>query len=267
MYAIEAKNVTKKYYRKFEGMKIPAIADKEEEYITTALNNVSLNIKDGEFVVIMGPSGAGKSTFLNMISTVDFQTSGVVKINGKNIKKMSEVSISEFRYNNLGFIFQNCNTLSNLTIKENIVLPLTLAGASIEEANKKVENISVRLNIKDILEKYPDECSGGQIQRVSAARALINNPSIIIADEPTGNLDSKNSYELLSFLKELNEKDKKTIVMVTHDAMVASYSNRVIYIRDGIIEKELLRENKEQKEFFYEIIEYISKESGYFFNK
>ncbi|MEG1003976.1 ABC transporter ATP-binding protein [Clostridium sp.] len=266
-YIIEANNVTKKYYRKFKGMKIPALEKGAEEYVATALNNVSLNISEGEFVVLMGPSGAGKSTFLNMISTIDVQSSGTVKIHGENIKKMSEDDISKFRYENLGFIFQNFNVLSNLTVKENIVLPLTLANISIEEVNDRANMISKKLNIEDILDKYPDECSGGQVQRVSAARALINNPDIIIADEPTGNLDTVNSHELLSFLKELNEKEGKTIVMVTHDPMIASYGKRIIYIRDGVIEKELLKKSKNQNEFYYDIIDYVSKESRNLFEK
>ena len=214
-----------------------------------ALHEVSLTMYEGEFVCIMGPSGAGKSTFINNLSTIDIPTKGKVFINGKEVRVMSEGEIGKFRYENLGFIFQEFNLLDSLTIFENIAVPLTLA------------NVDKKLDVAQTLDKYPNECSGGQRQRVAICRALVTNPKLIVADEPTGNLDSKNSHEILSLFKELNEKEGVSILMVTHDSKIASYSSKLLYIKDGIIDRTIEREGLSQKEYFYKIVDINSSES------
>lgn len=245
---LQAKNVVKIY-------------GSDEKNQVTALDHVSLDVFEGDFITIMGPSGAGKSTFLNNISTIDLPTSGSVKINGTEVRTMGEIEIGRFRYENLGFIFQEFNLLGTLTILENIAVPLTLKNVARSEIVKRVEAIAEKLEITRLLHKFPDECSGGQRQRVAIARALVTNPKLIVADEPTGNLDSKNSYEILKILKELNENDGVTIIMVTHDSMIASYSKKLIYIRDGKIDDIVERGELSQRDYFYRIVEINSKES------
>ncbi|MGL5411624.1 ABC transporter ATP-binding protein [Cetobacterium sp.] len=262
---IECIDLCKVYERKL-GMRFAATAKKFEEIKTVALDKISLGIEEGEFVVIMGPSGSGKSTLLNTISTLDIPTSGKLFFNGVSINKIINADVDKFRGEKLGFIFQNFNVLPNLTVLENIAVPLNLnSKKTVEEVRMTCEEIAEKVGIKDILKKYPVECSGGQIQRISIARALVTNPNLILADEPTGNLDSKNSHEVLSILKEFNDKDKKTIVMVTHDNMIASYGHRVIFLRDGKIERELIRGEMNQSEFFYKIVEINSKEARMLF--
>ena len=245
---LQAKNVVKIY-------------GSDEKNQVTALDHVSLDVFEGDFITIMAPSGAGKSTFLNNISTIDLPTSGSVKINGTEVRTMGEIEIGRFRYENLGFIFQEFNLLGTLTILENIAVPLTLKNVARSEIVKRVEAIAEKLEITRLLHKFPDECSGGQRQRVAIARALVTNPKLIVADEPTGNLDSKNSYEILKILKELNENDGVTIIMVTHDSMIASYSKKLIYIRDGKIDDIVERGELSQRDYFYRIVEINSKES------
>ena len=226
-----------------------------------ALHEVSLTMYEGEFVCIMGPSGAGKSTFINNLSTIDIPTKGKVFINGKEVRVMSEGEIGKFRYENLGFIFQEFNLLDSLTIFENIAVPLTLANVDKKEITKRVEEVAKKLDVAQTLDKYPNECSGGQRQRVAIARALVTNPKLIVADEPTGNLDSQNSHELLSIFRRLNKEQGVTILMVTHDATIASYSTKMLRIKDGEIEVELAADGMNQKEYFYKIVEANSQES------
>lgn len=226
-----------------------------------AISDVSFDIHEGEFICIMGPSGSGKSTFINCISTIDFPTKGTVKIKGESVTKMSEFEIGKFRYANLGFIFQNFNMMDALSVYDNISIPLTLAGVDKKEIDDRVKLVATELNVESLLDKYPTECSGGQCQRIAIARALINNPSLIIADEPTGNLDSKNSHDVLNILKDLNENKKSTIIMVTHDAMTASYSNKVLFIIDGKIQEVINRDKLSQEEYFNTIVKVNSKES------
>lgn len=226
-----------------------------------ALHDISFQVEKGEFICIMGPSGSGKSTFINNISTIDLPTSGLVFINGVEIRTMSENEIGKFRYQNLGFIFQDFNLLDTHTLYENIAMPLSLAKVDSKIIKEKIKDISKRMNIDHILFKYPYECSGGQRQRAAICRALINDPKIIIADEPTGNLDSKNSTELLNILVDLNKEKDVTIIMVSHDPLIASYSSRFIYINDGNIEHTLKRENLSQEDYFQQIIDINSSQS------
>jgi len=227
----------------------------------TALNDVTVKIETGDFVCIMGPSGSGKSTLLNNLSTIDTPTKGVVRFKGKPLLSMTEKDLSKFRYENLGFIFQDFNLVNTLTVKENIALPLILAAVPRKEIEERTHVIAETLNITEILKKYPSQCSGGQRQRVSCARALVTNPQIIVADEPTGNLDTKNSHEFLKMLQNLNEKNGTTILMVTHDNMIASYSKKLIFIRDGKVAEVLEKGGFTQKDFFYKIVDITSEES------
>lgn len=226
-----------------------------------ALHNINFKVYEGEFVSIMGPSGSGKSTFINNISTIDECTGGNVFINGKNVRAMSANEIGHFRYENLGFIFQDFNLLDTHTMYENIAMPLALAHVNKDQIANRVMELAKEMKIDTLLKKYPNECSGGQRQRASICRALVNNPRIIVADEPTGNLDSVNSSELLKILQELNRSHGVTIVMVTHDALIASYSSRLIYIKDGNIESEMIRGEMTQDEYFKKIVELNSRES------
>lgn len=225
-----------------------------------ALNGIDISVKEGDFTCIMGPSGSGKSTLINVISTIDEVSSGKIFFKGKNLQSMKERELSKFRYENLGFIFQDFNLLDNLTVKENIAIPLILASKPKKEIIERVNTISSKLGITQLLNKYPAQCSGGQSQRIACARALVSNPSIIIADEPTGSLDTKNSHELLKMLKELNDEGI-TIIMVTHDNIIASYSKKLIFIRDGKVEAVLNRGKESQKEYFYKIVDITSKDS------
>lgn len=226
-----------------------------------ALDGVSMVVNQGDFISIMGPSGSGKSTLINILSTIDAPTKGQVLYRGKNLLDMSEREISKYRYENLGFIFQSYNLIDNLTIKENIAVPLILASKSRKEILQRVNEIAVKLDIKGLLNKYPAQCSGGQCQRASCARALVTNPKIIVADEPTGNLDTKNSHQLLKMIQSLNEEDGITVIMVTHDNMIASYSKKLLFIRDGKIDEVIEKDNKTQKEYFYNIVDIASKDS------
>ena len=230
----------------------------EEEF--AALKGVSLDVNKGDFICVMGPSGSGKSTLIKLLSTMDEPSRGTVKFKGKNISNMTEKEMGKFRYENLGFIFQDFNLINNLTVKENISLPLILASKTQQEIDEKVNRIIKVLDIEGILNKYPYECSGGQNQRVACARALVTEPEIIMADEPTGNLDTKNSHELLKIFQKLNEEGI-TIVMVTHDNMIASYSKKLLFIRDGRIDDLLERKELSQKEYFYKIVDITSRES------
>ncbi|MBN8048266.1 ABC transporter ATP-binding protein [Paraclostridium bifermentans] len=227
----------------------------------TVLSGIDLDINKGEFVGVMGPSGAGKSTLLNIVSTIDTATSGDVKIEGKNITNLNNKQISKFRRESLGFIFQDFNLLDTLSVKDNIALPLALARANEKTINKTVFSISKTLGIETLLDKYPYEISGGQKQRTACARAIITNPSLILADEPTGALDSKSSTDLLNAMTKLNEEQDATIMMVTHDAFAASYCKRVLFIKDGLIFKEINRRGT-RKEFFKEILDVLSLIGG-----
>jgi len=226
-----------------------------------ALHDINFRVEKGDFVAVMGPSGSGKSTFINNISTIDTPTAGEVYINGREVRSMSEDEIGKFRYQNLGFIFQDFNLLDTHTIFENIAMPLSLARLDHDEIHARVAMLADRMDIANLLKKFPNECSGGQRQRAAICRALVNHPSIIVADEPTGNLDSANSGELMKILRQLNEHDGVTIVMVTHDPLITSYSNRLIYIHDGNIETVLDRGDMSQDEFFTKIVEINSAES------
>ena len=248
-----AKNVTKIYG---VGTKNPY----------TALKDVSLEMEEGEFICVMGPSGAGKSTFINNLSTIDLPTKGFVYINGKEVRQMSEREIGRFRYENLGFIFQEFNLLDSLTIFENIAIPLTLAGKKKKDIQESVNQIAKKLGVEMILNKYPSECSGGQRQRAAICRALVTKPKLIVADEPTGNLDSKNSHELLSLFRDLNVNSGVSILMVTHDPKIASYSSKLLYIKDGVIDETIERQNMSQKEYFYKIVDINSTESQALFD-
>lgn len=223
----------------------------------TALHDINLEIKEGEFVGIMGPSGAGKTTLLNIISTIDTPSAGSVVIDGDDIVQMNEDKLSSFRRNKLGFVFQDYNLLNTLTIKENIVLPLALSKIKPKEIEMRVSQISTKFSIEDTLNKYPYQVSGGQKQRTAIARAIITKPALILADEPTGALDSKSSAEILQAMSDLNEKDKATIMMVTHDAFAASYCKRILFIKDGVLFTELFK-GESRKEFFQKILDVLS---------
>ena len=210
-----------------------------------ALNNINMEVSEGEFVAIMGPSGSGKSTFLNTISTIDKPTGGSVLIAGKNPFEMNDLQLSTFRREELGFVFQQFNLINTLTVGENIMLPLTLSNVPVNEMRKKVEEISEFLGISHLLDKRTYEISGGQAQRVAIARAVINDPSILLADEPTGNLDSKSAKDVMKLFKKLNETMRVTIIMVTHDPNIASYCDKTYIIKDGNICQEIINRNDE----------------------
>ena len=228
----------------------------------TALRNIDLSVQEGDFVGIMGPSGAGKSTLLNIFSTIDTPTSGEISIDGQNIVAMNEDQLSDFRRNKLGFIFQDYNLLDTLTVKENILLPLALSKVPAAEIEKKVNEIADMFGIRQILDKYPYQISGGQKQRTAASRAIVGNPSLILADEPTGALDSKSATSLLESLSKLNQMNHSTILIVTHDAYAASYCQRVIFINDGRLFRELRKGTMEREEFFREIIDVLATLGG-----
>ncbi|MEE0684372.1 MAG: ABC transporter ATP-binding protein [Bacilli bacterium] len=230
--------------------------------ITKAVNDLSLEVEEGEFVAIMGASGSGKTTLLNCISTIDEVTSGHIFIDGKDITELKEKELAGFRRENLGFIFQDFNLLDTLTISENISLALIINKEDANKVEKKVKNIAEKLGIEEILNKYPYEVSGGQKQRCACARALINKPKLILADEPTGALDSKSSRMLLETMDEMNEKLNATILMVTHDSFSASFCKRVLFLKDGKIFNEIRRGEKPRKEFFDEILDVLTLLGG-----
>ena len=238
---VQVDNVTKVYGKR-----------SEKKY--EALKGITFDVKQGEFVGIMGASGSGKTTLLNILSTLDQPTSGKVLINGRDITDLNKNQMADFRGQEIGFIFQDFNLLDNLTNRENIALPLSLQNVKSRKIEPKVDKIASRLGIKEILAKYPAEVSGGQKQRVAAARALVHDPSILYGDEPTGALDSDSATELLETMKGLNEKDKVSILMVTHDPYSASYAQRILFIKDGKIGKKLNRNDKNREEFYQEII-------------
>ncbi len=223
--------------------------------LTKAIDNISFDVEKKEFIGIMGASGSGKTTLLNCISTIDKVTSGHIIVGGEDITKLRGNKLNKFRREELGFIFQDFNLLDTLTCYENIALALTIQKVNPKDINKRVNEISTKLEIKDILKKYPYQISGGQKQRVSSARAIITNPKIILADEPTGALDSKSARQLLENFEFLNQYLEATILMVTHDAFTASYANRILFIKDGKIFNEIVKENDTRKEFFEKIIE------------
>ena len=230
--------------------------------ITKAINRISFDVESGEYVGIMGASGSGKTTLLNCIYTIDKVTSGRILVNGEDITKLKGKQLSKFRREQLGFIFQDFNLLDTLTIYENIALALTIMKTPANEVDDRVRSIAERLMIGDILEKYPYQVSGGQKQRTACARAIVSNPSMILADEPTGALDSKSARMFLDSIETLNLELNATILMVTHDAFTASYCKRILFIKDGKIFNELIRGNDSIKQFFDKIIEVVTLLGG-----
>ena len=238
---LEVKNIEKYYGNKSN--------------LTKALAGINFNVAEKEFVGIMGASGSGKTTLLNCISTIDRVTAGQIFINGKDITKLKGNQLNKFRREELGFIFQDFNLLDTLTSYENIALALTIQKVNPHEIEKRVKEVAEKLEISGILNKYPYQISGGQKQRVASARAIITNPKIVLADEPTGALDSKSARQLLETFEHLNQKLGATILMVTHDAFTASYADRIIFIKDGKIFNELIKGEDTRKQFFEKIIE------------
>jgi len=230
--------------------------------VTKAIDNISFGVEKGEFLGIMGPSGSGKTTLLNCISTIDTVTTGNIIINNKDITSLKNRDIEKFRRDELGFIFQDFNLLDTLTAYENIALALTIQEVKPKSIDVRVKDVASKLGICEILNKYPYEMSGGQKQRVASARAIVTNPSLILADEPTGALDSKSSRLLLDSFEKLNEELEATILMVTHDAFTASYAHRILFIKDGKVFNELIRGNDSRKEFFNRIIEVVTLLGG-----
>lgn len=244
---MQVKNISKEYGKK--GVK------------TRVLNNVSLEIYEGDFIAIMGPSGAGKSTLLNLLSTIDKPTHGSILMEGVDITKIKNDKLSNIRKKHIGFIFQDYNLLDNMTLMDNIALPLSINGKNPKQIVEKVKQLADLFGIKEHLEKYPYQLSGGQKQRGAAARALISDPDIVFADEPTGALDSKSSKELLMSLKKINEQKNATILMVTHDAFSASYAKQVYLLKDGEISCKL-NAGDSRKEFYDRILQLMASIGG-----
>lgn len=240
MALLEVTNIKKIYSTRFGGNKVQA------------LSNVTFSVEEGEFVAIMGESGSGKTTLLNILASLDRPTSGEVLLEGKNIVYLTEKEISAFRRKNLGFVFQDFNLLDTFSLEDNIYLPLVLAGKNYREMHKRLEPIAKQLGITQLLKKYPYEVSGGQKQRAAVARALITHPKLILADEPTGALDSKSSDELLDLFSAINQ-DKQTIVMVTHSVKAASHAGRVLFIKDGEVFHQIYKGHHTRQELYQKI--------------
>ena len=230
--------------------------------VTKAIDKISFEVNEGEFVGIMGPSGSGKTTLLNCISTIDSITSGKLVINNTEITKLKSKGLEKFRREELGFVFQDFNLLDTLTAYENIALALTIQNRKPEKIKSLINTIANKLEISSVLDKFPYQMSGGQKQRVAAARAIITDPSLILADEPTGALDSKSARLLLDSFEKLNKEMNATILMVTHDAFTASYANRILFIKDGKIFTELEKGDNSRKDFFNRIIEVVTLLGG-----
>ena len=231
-------------------------------HILKAIDDVSFEVQKGEFVGVMGPSGSGKTTLLNVIATIDEVSSGHIYLNGKDLTEINKKEIGRFRRENLGFIFQDFNLIDTLTIHENIALALTINKTNKNEIDGKVNSVAKELGIEEILTKYPYEVSGGQKQRTACARALITNPKLILADEPTGALDSRSAQMLIEMISSLNKDFKATILMVTHDSFTASYCDRILFIKDGKIFTELVRGNNTRKQFFNQILDVVALLGG-----
>lgn len=230
--------------------------------VTKAIQDISFSVQEGEFVGIMGASGSGKTTLLNCISTIDTVSAGHIYLNGTDMTEITEKQIARFRRENLGFVFQDFNLLDTLTISENIALALTINRVPAGEIDGRIREIAGKLNITDILDKYPYQVSGGQKQRCACARAIINQPKLILADEPTGALDSHSSQMLLSAIQSINETLGATILMVTHDAFSASYANRILFLRDGTIFTEIFKGSNSRRTFFEKILDVLTMTGG-----
>lgn len=242
MKVLEVNHVKKTYHTRLGGAKVEA------------LKNINFSVEPGEYVAIMGESGSGKSTLLNLLATLDSPTSGTILLNGKDINQIKEKDSAMFRREHLGFVFQQFNLLDTFSVKDNILLPLVLAKTPLVEMEARLVILAPQLGLTDLLEKYPYELSGGQQQRVAAARALITNPDIILADEPTGALDSKTSAQLLSLFQKVNQEGQ-TILMVTHSAVAASHANRVLFIKDGQVFNQIYRGGQSNDTFLNQISE------------
>ena len=243
------------------------VCDVEKYYgnasnVTKAIDRVSFTVAQGEFVGVMGASGSGKTTLLNILSTIDRVTAGHIWYGDTDIAEMKENALAEFRKENLGFVFQDYNLLDTLTIEENIILAMSLHGRGKKEIRGKCEEMLTLLGIKDIRDKFPYQVSGGQQQRCACARALINDPRLILADEPTGALDSRSAQTLLETFTDMNRRMQATILMVTHDAFSASYSSRILFLKDGKIFHELIRGSKNRRDFLNEILDVLALTGG-----
>ena len=225
--------------------------------VTRALDGVSFDVAAGEYLAVMGPSGSGKTTMLNCVSTIDRPTSGHIYVDGQDITALRAGQLSKFRRERLGFVFQDSNLLDTLTARENIALALTINHVPAKEVVARVTGVAQRLGVSEVLDKFPHEMSGGQKQRVAAARAIVTDPSLVLADEPTGALDSRNSRLLLESLEDLNNAGA-TIIMVTHDSFAASYARRALFLKDGRVWNELFRGSKTRKQSFNEIMDVVS---------
>lgn len=249
MSVLEVKNLVKIY----DGEK--------GQFATKALNRINLTVEKGEFVALMGPSGSGKTTLLNILSGIDSPTAGTISIANKELSKMDQDELALFRRRNLGFVFQEFNLLDSLTLKENVMLPMILEKQDSEFMENKVKEIMTRFGIYEIANKYPFNISGGQQQRVAVSRALVNDPSIIFADEPTGNLDSKSSKAIMECFEKINRDVGTTIVVVTHDVFAASYCNKVITVKDGMLHSQLVKKGS-RKEFLDQIMDGLAVLEG-----
>ncbi|MGE7625420.1 ABC transporter ATP-binding protein [Viridibacillus sp. NPDC096237] len=244
-------------------LKIDEVTKVYEGKVThRALNQLSFEVEKGEFLAVMGPSGSGKTTLLNVVSTIDTPTSGEITLDGIKPHELKKNELAYFRRRQLGFVFQDFNLLQMLTVEENMVLPLTLDNMNVELMEERVQNVSKQLGIQSILEKRPNEISGGQAQKTAIGRALIHKPSLILADEPTGNLDSNSSRDVLELLGRINKKEGTTIVMVTHDPIAASYCDRVLFIKDGEYFNEIYKDDHRQT-FFQGILNVLSLLGGH----
>lgn len=244
---VELKEVTKIY---------------EGKVMHRAVNRLDFEALEGEFVAVMGPSGSGKTTLLNLISTIDLPTYGQVLVDGIEPGTLSQNELALFRRRNLGFVFQDINLLQMLTVEENIVLPLTLDGLPFEEMQRRVAELSKQLNLSGFLDRRPDELSGGQAQRTAIGRALVHKPKIILADEPTGNLDSRSAKDVLELLHTINKTARTTIIMVTHDPIAASYCDRVLFIKDGEFFNEIYKDERQQT-FYQRVLNVLSLLGGH----
>ena len=245
MAMLEVNNLKKIYTTRFGGNNVQA------------LSNVCFTVEQGEYVAIMGESGSGKTTLLNILAALDKPSSGEVLLNGRNIVEIRERDISAFRRDNLGFVFQDFNLLDTFSVQDNIFLPLVLSGKNYDEMSRRLQPIATKLGIREILNKYPYEISGGQKQRAAVARALITNPQLILADEPTGALDSKATDRLLKLFEEINA-DGQTILMVTHSVKAASHARRVLFIKDGEVFHQLYRANMSEDEMYGRIADTLT---------